>query len=90
MFKKSPSSLGQNPATFKIAFGFQLIFISSYSMQTYRTNLRGHLRLDKLQPCQCVGSLSQCSGVLRDPMKFCPSDSADEAMSLMDRLADML
>ena len=74
----------------KLDWLFQLVLLSAFSMHTWRNNLRGKVPVHQLQPVQVCSSLSQVAFVLRDPRRGCPEDSMDDALSLMDRLADML
>lgn len=90
MVTTSRAYTGQTPASVVISPTFQLVFASQYSMMTFRSNLRGHLPLQALQPVQVVSSLSQCAAVLRDPRKHCPEVDVNDAIAMMDRLADML
>lgn len=90
MLTASPAAKGISPETFSIHPDFQLAIISSFSMHTWRNNLRGKIPVHFLQPVQVCSSLSQIAFVLRDPRRACPEEDVESALAKMDRLAAML
>ena len=71
----------------RIRDGFHLVFSSCFEMNTWKNFLRGKLPLGEVQPVQMSRSIQQLAEVMRDGI---PADGTDDALSEMDRLADML
>ena len=71
----------------RIRDGFHLVFSSCFTMDDWKSYLRGKLPLGEMQPVQMCRSVPQVWEVMS---KGLPKDGTDDALSEMDRLADML
>ena len=77
-----------DPKKFRMADGFHICFTSCFSMNDWKEFMRGKMPMGAVQPVQVCRSHQQVADVMRLGVEV--EANLDDALSEMDRLADML